>query len=149
MTGSLTHSPADVVRQLLIDLGHGTIPSGGGSWPVFVSQEPNSPDSVITVYDTTERQDGRTMVDGERQEHEGIQVRIRDPDHAGGYTKAHAIAIALDTFASPTSVTIGSSVYQLWAATRVSGPIALGKETPNSKRNLFTINATVTLRQTT
>ncbi len=149
MSGSLAHSPADIVRYLLIDKSLGTLPSDGGSWPIFADGEPDAPDSVITVYNMAGRLGGRTQVDGEQQEHPGIQIRIRDPDSRGGGTKARAIAIALDESIRLDNVTIGDNVYKVYAISRIGSVLSLGKEVPSSKRNLFTINAVVALRQTT
>ncbi len=146
MSGTLAHQPAAIIRQLLIDLGHGTIPSDGGAWPIAVGHMPDSPDSAIRVVDTTGRDFGREMIAGERAEHPGVQIMVRDADEAGGWAKAHAIAIGLDKDVAYAGVTIGAVGYTVYAVTRSSGPIALGKE-PGTKRDLFTINATVSLRQ--
>lgn len=149
MSGSLTDSPADIIRTLLINKGLGTALADDDDWPIFADGEPDTPDSVITVYNTVGRQGGRVMPGGERQEHHGVQVRVRDPDSQGGYAKARAIAVAFDESVRLNSVTIGASVYLVHSVSRVGDVFALGKETPTSKRNLFTINAIVALRQTT
>ena len=149
MSGSLSDSPGAVVRKLLVDLSLGVEPTSAGTeWQVFHAREPNKPDSVITVYDTEGRRQGRSMVSGEALEHFGVQVRVRDANHADGFTKSRAIAVALDESVNQTSVTVGSNVYMVYAITRTSGPLSIGKE-PDSKRNIFTINALVALRQTT
>lgn len=148
MSGSLTHSPADIIRNLLVNLGLGTTPSAAGSWPVYAEREPDAPDSVITVYNTAGRKDGRVQVGGEVQEHHGFQVRIRAANPVTGYTKAQAIAIALDETVYQDTVTISAATYLVHAVSRVGSVLALGKETPTSKRNLFTINAVAALRQT-
>lgn len=154
MSGSLNHSPAHVIRDLLVTLGLGTDPDDGGSWPIFVSREPNTPDSVITLYDTASRMQGRRMVNGITVEHYGIQVRVRDAGPTGAWVKANALAVALDQTIALDDVTVedtdgtGSSTYKVYTVSRVSGPLSLGKETPTSKRNLFTINAVAAIRQT-
>lgn len=149
MSGSLTHSPADIVRKLLIDLGLGTTPSAAGAWPVHTAHEPNEPDSAITVIGASPRDNGRVMIDGERQEKPGFQVRVRDANYSNGATKARAIAIALDESVNLTSVTIGSSVYLVQSISRTSGILPFGEEKPESRRSIFTINAVASLRQTT
>ena len=149
MSGSLTHSVADVIRHLLIDLGHGTLPTTKSSWPVYSDNEPNTPDNAITVYNLTGTSSGRTMIDGELQEHHGIQVRIRSATPTTGFTKSRQIAVGLDTSSNLVSVSIGSSAYRIQTVSRKGDVISLGKDTTNSKRNLFTINAVVALRQTT
>ena len=153
MSGTLVHSPADVIRTLLIDLGLGTAPSDEGTWPIYVGQEPDSPDSVITVYDTAGLLQGRTMPDGEMQEKHGFQVRVRDANHYQGYEKAREIAVALDESVSLDGVSVGDDAgtgkqaYIVYAVSRRGGVLSLGKDVQRTKLNLFTINAVVALRQ--
>ena len=147
MSGALTHSPADIIRQLLIDLSLGTAPADSGSWPIYVSAVPDTPDSIVTVTDTTGKDDGRLMNGGERQEHHGFQIAIRAVTHAAGFTKARAIAVSIDEDVDNADVTVSSSSYVVYAISRISGVIVAGKNPPTSKRNLFTINAVVALRQ--
>ena len=149
MSGSLVHSPAQIISQLLIDLSLGTAPVDEGSWPIRFSGEADSPDNVITVYDAPGIKDGRSQIDGEVQEHHGIQVRVRAGKHGVGYTKARAIAIGLDESVQLNSVTISESVYLVYAISRTSDVLALGKDHPTSNLNLFTLNAVVALRQIT
>lgn len=155
MSGNLFHSPADIIRTLLIDLGMATAPSAGGDWPAYVAQEPDTPDSVITVYDTAGTTGGRLQTSGETVEQHGFQVRVRDANHFEGYEKARAIAVALDESVANAVVSVGDDVgtgsdtYIVYAVTRKGGIISLGKESPASKRSIFTINAVVALRQET
>lgn len=148
MPGLLTHPPADITRYLLISLGEGVLPSAGGSWPVYAAQTPNSPDNMVVVLGTSNTHQGRTHYDGEVQERHGVQILVRCITYPVGSTKANAIGIALDQDVYDTAIVIGSSTYNVHAFSRTSGPIDLGKETPDSKRDLFSINATVSLRQT-
>jgi len=145
--GSLLHSPADIVSRLLTAFGYGVDPSVPGEWPVNVAREPNTPDDAITVYDTQGRDDGRTMVDGERQEHHGFQVRVRSMTHPAGYAKARSIADALDQGVLFTQVDVDGTTYTVFAVTRTSDVIAIGKEAELSKRSLFTINAIAAIRR--
>ena len=145
MPGALTHSPADVVSRLLVDLGVGTDPADGSAWPIFAAGEPSLPDNVITVFDTVGRQQGRTHFDGETQEHHGIQIRVRSSTHLVGFTKARAIAVVIDG-QYQSQVVIGAISYVVHAITRSGDVNILGKEVPATKRNLFTINALVSLR---
>lgn len=141
------YSPADVVRWLLVALGQGTDPSAQGSWPVFATNEPPSPDEVITVYDTSPQEDGRNQVDGVAQTHHGIQVRVRAKDHNRGYARAHALKACLDQSVLNNTVHVGGITYTVYAVSGAS-LLYLGKDTPVSKRSLFTINAYVSLRAT-
>jgi len=148
MSGSLTHSPADVIRQLLIDLGLGTTPTDEGSWPIFVSNEPDAPDNAIAITDTAGKLDGRIQNDGELGIHHGFQVRIRAATRAAGYAKANALAVGMDELVAYDTVTVSSTTYIVHAITRTGDILFLGKEVDASKRFLFTINAVTALRQT-
>lgn len=154
MPGTLTHSPARVVRQMLVDLGLGVAGDydqtgryTGGDWPVFAASEPDLPDECLTVYDTTPIDDGSIMIDGERQEHQGVQIRVRAREHDAGWLKARAVAVALDESVYDETVTIDGTTYLVMSANRQGGIAVLGKE-PTSRRNLFTLNALVTMYQT-
>lgn len=149
MPGSLAHSPADVVRRLLIALGHGTAPSASGLWPIYHPDMPNAPDNAIVVRDTEGVNHGRAGPDAERAEHYGVQVLVRSnaDDDTDGWVKANAVAIALDEDAFDASVTIGASTYCVYTINRTGPVIPLGKELPPSKRYLFSINALASIRQ--
>jgi hypothetical protein len=142
----LLHSPADIVRMVLIAEGQGTLPtSPPGAWPIYAHNEPTSPDNCITLYDTDGRQHGRTGPDRERQEHYGVQIRIRARDGESGFVKAHAVAVALDALIDYDSLTIDGTRYIVHSVTRTSGVISLGKEMAQSKRHLYTVNAIVSI----
>lgn len=150
MPGPLTHSPSDIVAQLIIDLGLGSLPNyaTNPSWPVFSHNEPDQPDNAITIYDTVGKKNGRTNPDHEIQEHHGIQVRIRSALSDVGYTKARAIAIALDEQVYRESVTIDSTTYCVQCFNRTGDIIAFGKDTPTpSKRFIWTFNGLIMLRK--
>lgn len=151
MPGPLTHSPADVLRQLLINLGLGT--DGGASWPVHVAAEPDAPDSVITVYDTNGRLQGKRQVDGVALEYYGIQFRVRGARHVLGYQKSNAVISSLDTDVYDETVTVTAlagvpvATYLVHAVHRTTGIIALGKATPTAKLSLFVVNAITSIRK--
>lgn len=149
MSGTLTHSPSDIVRQLLVNLGVGVLPVNGTitNWPIGCDTEEDSPDNFITVQGTVGRKSGRLSFSGEVVEHHGIQIRIRSQTHPAGWTKARSVAVTIDESIRNEYVTIGGTQYAVHALTRESGPVPLGRETPTSQRRLFTLNATVTLRQ--
>lgn len=147
MAGSLSHSPADVIRRLLIALGAGSDPDAAvlGVWPVYVDLEPPAPDNVLTVYDTTPRVHGRTHPVGTTQLHYGVQVRIRATTTAVGWTKGNAITEVFDgMYQDP--ITVGGTLYHVHAVHH-SGIIRVGKDSPTTKRSLFTINALTVLKQ--
>jgi len=148
MSGLMTHSAGDVIRHALIDLVLGTLPSAGTAWPIHVGNLPNKPDNAILVSDTAGRFGGRVHTSGEMQEHQGVQIKVRSADYQTGGLRARTIAKNLDEDIAQTSVTISGSVYLIEAVTRTSGPLSLGTE-EGTERSLFTINAVVSLRQTT
>ena len=148
MSSTTTHSPADILRYALIELGVGTLPSDDDVWPICAINEPDLPDDCITVFDTLGLVDGRNMIDGSLAIHEGVQVHIRAADNLVGRAKAAAVLNALAESIRLTNVTIGDNIYVLFAVTRIGGILPLGTEDGTS-RVIFTINAVVSLRQTT
>jgi hypothetical protein len=147
MPANLTHSPADVVRKHLVDQAVGTLPSAGGSWPIAVGDEAESPDNFITLYDTTSESEGADQRTGYVSERYGLQVRVRCANYADGHIKISTIEYTLDRL-NRAVVVVGSSSYMIHAVTRRSGAFHLGKDTPNSKRDLFTLNILVKITQT-
>ncbi len=146
MSESLNHSPADVIAQVLIDLGVATDPTDGLSWPVFVGSEPTAPDNVLTVYDTDGVQHGRSMIDGEIQEHFGFQVRVRATTHKVGFQKAFDVRRQLAENVAFRSVLLETDdYYDVHAVSLQKGIFSLGTENPASKRRLFTFNGLAVL----
>lgn len=148
MSGLLTHSPGYVVRKALVDLALGTLPSASSTWPIHTGNLPDKPDNSVLITETAGRIDGRDHTSGETQEHQGIQIMVRSDRFSSAWTKAANIAKTIDEDIARTTVVISASTYELLAITRTSGPINLGKE-EGSKRQIFTINAIVSLRETT
>lgn len=149
MPGLLTHSPADILRYLLISKGLGITPTPTPSnsvWPIYADNEPDGPDNCITVFNTTGKKNGRYQVTGQVHEFHGIQIRIRSSISTVGYTKSRAIAITLDENVLTESVNVSGTVYCVQSFTRTSDVIPLGKEasTP-SKRSIHVINGLVML----
>lgn len=141
----MTNSQAEIAAQLLVDLGFGTDPLTFQAWPVYSTAEPSAPDNCITVKDTDGTSEGRSMVDGELQEHFGVQVRVRSTTHPTGWQKALAVREALAKNLYDRTVTIGSSQYLVHCAAKISRVLSLGKDTPSTKRSIFTVNAVLAL----
>lgn len=142
---ALLHNPARVLRQLLIDLGLGVQAAyaagvyTGGAWPVFASGEPPTPDECLTVRGTLGTDFGYSQPGGELLQYHGFQVRVRAGSDETGYARASSILAALNEGGYPVAVTVESTPYCVGDAW-TKGVIPLGKETPESKRSLFTIN---------
>lgn len=150
MPGALAHSQSEVIRKALVNLSLGTDAnlSPLQAWPVYANGEPDTPDSAITVYDSAGRDGGREMINGERQEFHGFQVRVRAAARNTGYAKARAIAVAMDESVYQNSVVIGANTYLLHSIFRTSDVLDIGRERPTSERRIFTINGLAMIRQT-
>ena len=148
MSSGLAHSPADVLRWLLISLGIGTDPANEGSWPIFASSEPDLPDSLITLYDTAGIGDGRIQRGGEAPKHHGMSIQVRGVDDPTAWVKMDTLVGAISESTRNTLVDVGDNQYIVYAITIQSGPLALGRE-PGTNRFLFTINVLAAIRQIT
>ena len=147
MSGSLGHSPADIIRWLIIGLSYGTDPDDDLTWPIYCASEPTAPDNCMTVYDTTAIDQGRRSFGGRRELFYGFQIRVRATDHETGWVKANNVATGLDASVLRNSVTIGGNTYCVHSINRDGGVIALGRDVANTKRRLFTINGVADITQ--
>lgn len=147
MSNTLLHTPADVVRHLIVNLGLGTLPSLDSDWPVGVSQEPALPDNCLTVFDAGESgaQDERTM-DGGMAERYPFQVRARGVDDRTAWRKLDSIRTALAAVYQQ-GVSISPSTYSVQAVVKIGTILSLGKDVQTSKRSVFVMNAQVVVRQ--
>lgn len=151
MSGSLSHTVSQIIRQFLINEGLGS--DGGASWPVYAIQEPNSPDNAITLYDTAGVSRGRFLGNGEVQEVHGIQVRVRSSDGQTGFVKANAIKKNLTQESHLATVTVTDSEgygvatqsYTIYNISWRSGPLPIPDT--NSDRKINTLNFIVTVRE--
>lgn len=149
MSGSLTHSPSQILQKLLVDLSLGTLASDGGSWPITAGQEPDTPTgrgSTIFVRETEGILQGRSMLSGYVFEKHGLNIGVRDTRYGDGRTKAQAIAIALDSV-TLQAVVVSSSVYAVSGFHRSGSVLHAGKE-GGSARHRFSINGYLTVRET-
>lgn len=148
MPGSLTHSPADIVRYLMINnLSLGTLPTTGGSWPICVGAEPDTPDEVITVYKEADVHQGRSMIDGEVFERNGFSIRVRAQTENSGWGKMDDIVAAFDKSVNRTTVSISDTDYLVHAISRTSSALHIGTQSPDTELELFTLNCTIAVRQ--
>ena len=145
----MTHGTAQIVQQLLVDLGLGTLRSASpsGAWPVFRGVEPDLPDNAITVYGTVGLDDGRSMIDGELFDQPGFQVRVRGTDGDVAVEKVEAIRTSLAVSVRLRDVRVEAATYLVWSVSRIGQVLVLGLETPKSKRSLCTLNAQLAVRE--
>ncbi len=149
MSGTLTHSPDQIIQYLIRDLGLGTLPEDNDTWPIFCSRVIEDPDNQIATVRTAGILQGRRQPTGEVIEHYGVQITVRGTTHLIGSAKIQTIATTFSESVLRDSVTVDSSVYAVQSITIASGPIPLGDESPESKRQIFTLNITAAIRQTT
>lgn len=97
MAGTLGHSPAQVVAQLLVDMGYGVTPDvrTPTAWASHYGSEPALPDEVLTTRLTGGLSEGTTQFDGVDQERYALQVRVRSMNEDSGWVKANAITVGL------------------------------------------------------
>ena len=157
------HSPADVVRHLLVNLGVGVLPSLTGDWPIYEGSEPEQPDNAITLYDQKGLTYGRVQLTGTVVDKPGVLFRVRSWNALDGFNKASEIARIIDETVTFDTLTIpvgyiptgAIATYLVESITRIGTVHDIGKNAPatpgstsvSSKRNIFTLNAVVSLRQ--
>lgn len=138
------HSPADITRHLLVNLGIGSLPGSDAEWPIYVGQQSNQPDNMMALFDRQGTNDGRSMTDGEVWGHNGIQMVLRSVSHPEGWAKIGQVVETLSR-QSLVEVSISSHVYLVWCFARIGDVLPLGKESPNSSRLLFSLNFLLSL----
>lgn len=152
MSNLLLHSPARVIQRILISDGQGTEPnlwlngSTGSAWPCYSSKEPDRPDEVLTVYDSTGTEDGRSMLDGELFTHYGIQIRVRGATQQIARQKIESVRLYMSETLYNKMINVDGTEYLVQCFSAIKQVLDL-KEIPNSKRRLFTINATIPIRR--
>lgn len=141
----LTHSPRDILRRALIQLGLGADPPAV-PWPIYSPTMPPSPDNCIATQNTPNRDGGRDTLTHTRYEDFGVQVMTRATTDDLSDRKAAAIGEAMDSQMQDLTVVIGASTYLIHSVTRVGGVNPLGKEA-NSSRFRHTVNGLMTVTQ--
>ncbi len=150
------HSAADIVRQSLVTLGLGSLPSANTVWPINIDSELDLPDNTITIRQTQGRVLRRTQY-GVVTEVPGLQVRVRNEVSQRAYDKLKELADACDVLLDQTVVLDGVS-YSLGSIRRTSTLISLGKlvssssaapgVTITSSRYAWVFNCVVFVRNT-
>ena len=152
MSNILEHTPAEIVAQMLVDLGQANKYNLAGSWPVFFSQQPVKPDNLVVVTNIGGRIHGRNHLTGWTRKHFGIEVAARsvregnsgDAATTVGWEKINQICNALDSSVLNRSVTVShmnrpSVTYIVHACTRINDIRTVGPDNTNSQRYLFPV----------
>jgi hypothetical protein len=152
LIGSLQDSPADVIAQILINMGLVADPDSSSSsnpdWLISVDQELAVPDDVIEIHNTAGIQSGRVQITGQMSELYGIQFMVRAVDSRIAFAMMNQLAVIVDQQIYRVTVPMNSGKsYFLDSITRTGTPIALGKEAPLTKRYIYTLNAITSVIQ--
>jgi hypothetical protein len=147
---NLTHSPARVIRQLLVDINQAINPNNSStSWQATAHNELDTPDNVITVGNTAGILQGDSQLTGEQYEAYGVQIRLRATDEDIGWAKAKAIVTALEGV-NRRGVVVSdtpSVTYCVHGVIRSGGILATGYDVPASKRKLLFLNVLAQIEQ--
>jgi len=153
LSGTLTKPQAEVVAQLLVNASLGSVIEAVAinqeDWPVYVLTHGSDIDKLICVFNTSGKLEGSMQRSGEVQEMFGVQIKVRDITIPSGYAKASAIAFALDSYYSLSSVAVEDNEFVVYALNRTSPILFIGFEQPENVLPVFTINYTVSIRQIT
>lgn len=113
-------------------------------WPIYIGTLPDSPDNLISIYDTTPIKDGR-MMSGETIIHPGIQIRVRSRGYTMGFDRLASVIANLDNL-KRVQISYNSDSYLISSFQRTSDPLPLGVDPDNRLRQGFTVNGTVSLQ---
>lgn len=144
MSGILSHTPAYILRTRIINDGKGTDPSHNSAWPVYVDGEPTTPDNVISIRDTTNRDVGYNQYLKEMQEQYGVQVRIRGKDIPTLHAKFNPLVVAIEKYIDDL-LTVDSVTYRFSAY--VASTVLPNRVPQISRLPWWTINAMLVIRQ--
>lgn len=146
----MNHSPAYIMSQFFIDEGIVIDPQDSGDWPIYVGVLPddeNVKDDIVACMDTEPLKDGRLFDNGENIWHFGFQIMIRAINYNTAYDKADELSISCESI-DRDEITIGSTTYRLDNVSQTTGIIGLGQEDSSRRRQLFSVNFLVTLKET-
>lgn len=131
-------SPAKVIAALLK-----ATPGFATGWSVFYSNEPDTPDNCVTVFDTGADREDRQM-DGTEVVHPTVQVRVRASDYDTGWAKGEAVQTVMQAVRN-TAVAVGAGSVTVKAAHRYIPLTFLGRDPNQNRRQLFVVNFKLTL----
>tara|TARA_R110000824_G_scaffold5196_7_gene24127 strand:+ start:873 stop:1334 length:462 start_codon:yes stop_codon:yes gene_type:complete len=150
----LKHTPSEIVAQLLIDLDLSSDPEETGTgtvsdFPIFIAFFPDTPNNSLCISDTDGVLLSRDMVEGETVDRYGLQIRsrVKTTEYTSGYNKLAEMRQVFSEDVLDNQVELESTQYIIHNL-RVTGTILVsGKESPQSKRNLFSLNLLATIHQ--
>jgi len=161
MSGNLTHSPAEIVLEVLIATGNAARVDSVSPVDWMVFQNKTMPakvlntsnfltDKLISVYDTTGIVNGRNFITGEYDEFHGVMImlRLNEFEDNVGFQKAKSIQHYLDTEINRYTITVDSSNYIVHQMRRTSDIIRSSDLDDDSVMGLvYTLNYLVTITE--
>ena len=137
----LLNSPSAVIAEYITaTIQSFTDPDAQGSWPLFISHLPDSPDEAAVIKDSPGILDGRLMDSGEVIQHFGLQIRLRSNDSEEGWKKIEALALELDGTAANTLVIKNETTYSIQNLSRSTPIIPLDREVDKKRRVQYLVN---------
>lgn len=124
--GSLPDSPAMILQYALVAGGLGIMQNNTNTnWQITRGKELERPENVVTIYNEDPEIFDRTMPDGEVQEYEGVNIRVRGFLDEEAWEKVNAINVFLAGL-SNLVVAVGARSYLFQTFIRRTGPTFLG-----------------------
>lgn len=150
----MKHTPAFILRSVLIDGSVVGLPADLVTWPAYVGSLPNTtsdPDEAVGFYDTAPFIDGRSIRTGEVIKHPGVAIVTRSLLYDKGYSKADDILRYLtETVKRSETVLLLDGfeefTYRIESVTLSSGIIALGEGEVRARQS-FSMNLLCTITQ--
>ncbi len=88
----MTNAPSVDIKDVLVTDGIGTF-GGTTGWAIFISEEPNKPDQVVTIFDSGGFEaNPKFILDFPTLQ---INIRGKEDDYTGTYAKALAVKDSL------------------------------------------------------
>lgn len=141
----MTHTPAHIMREVLINHGEAYLPPDGvgSDWPVYVGSLPITGDRAIALYNMTGNLEGRYMSTGETVDHPQVHFSVRGRNDVQASEKLLGLMEMADTI-SREAVSLDGKDYTVQAVHRRTGILSFGEE-PERQRNVVAFNAIVTI----
>ena len=135
-----------VIATLLIEnLSIGSLPSAEDDNPVFISHEPNTPNTCIALYDILGVEEMRGQR-GDLTTHHGVQVRVRGKDYLTAWRLINSIESAFVDVTN-VAVDIDGNIITVNSITSTSTIITLGPTQQNIVESFYE-NFTVSMTDT-
>lgn len=146
----MSSSPAEILRQYLIDCGIVSNPDDQNSaeWPCYLQHLPDwkeSQTNAVCIFNTAGRTEGRYHATGKVVERDGISILIRSSSFNTGYAKSEAVRNAVDAIRY-TTVNVGGTGNLMIVFNRRQGILCHGQDGSDQRRFSFSLNGLLCLQ---